>query len=232
MGGIGVGVYAGMERGKPDRNADLVQQDAQPNKTVQTGDGEEKTVTYVGTDEENNMLDVYEDEGGNRYSYNQEGDLSSYYNRSDVEADGTAEITDETAAAYGWSKIRELYGDRVEDFVFVSCKQEGSNPVGYAVKYGKVYGKDGFILGSYASVRFFADGVVKVSSLNREELLDYDPTLLADMTPEKIAEAIRKEHNTNDVEVDVVQLVTEGGVPVLRVGCRIDGKMSQYLYEL
>lgn len=229
---VGTIVYADLIK-KPESNGYLTQKEvAEPTKTVQTDSGENKTVDYVGTNDRGTVeVDVYEDNAGNKYSYDEKGAFYSYFNRSDVETDTPIELTPDTAPDLAMKYVRAHYGERADGFELVFCRATGSGEnTSYQVVFSNLYGEGNFIQGTGVVVRLMHNGILKGITMGRSEFENFDGSLLEDISEETIKAAIREAHSATTVELSEVKLAMVDGEAVIQVSCKTDGKLDEYYY--
>lgn len=190
------------------------------------------------------IQDIYLDDNGNKYSYDQKGRLSDFYlenqtrdEQSNIQSE-TEPLSKKTAIALAEKYAYTLYGDRFDGFELKSYYYNDDTPE-HSIVYVK---KVGFAIASGCFIDMLPNGDIKNITMAREDYYtEFDHSLLKGITEQDLRDFIvnnpseegsRLTENSNYTISDIY-IVKENNEFALRIFVESDNNFSaEYLYEL
>lgn len=184
--------------------------------------------------------DIYFDKDNNEYTFSSNDELISYSisneafvnsiqkytgDYKELDKGKTSTLSEQDAIKYAKRIAREYFGDKLDLVEFDSITHDNETNIYYLYFYQNL-GADNFIKGIYCYVSILPDGTVNHCSMdNYDELINFDSSLLDDITKEVIYTDL--ENKTRelygdklvDFEIsDNIQLFNENGLYYFLVG--------------
>ncbi|MBQ8893676.1 MAG: hypothetical protein IJ043_04630 [Clostridia bacterium] len=247
MSFIGISVFSSMEYDPNSSNSEIAKSDtvyvrknAEKTKIIQDANEEEKILTYTETDRSmENEIDVYEDEYGNSYMYDEAGNIKMYISAPSNDSTNTStHITEKGLIDTAWNYAVQTYGDRISGFEFIRI-QTYTAEMGTSVYFGNTYGVDNFIVGSQVIVTLSTSGSLKSCTLRKEETIPFNGELVKDLTENTVLldasrQFLEEYPNYQDASINLssceITLQNDEFVIQVLLNCTYDGLTFKELY--
>lgn len=147
------------------------------------------------------QTNLYLDEIGNIYTFNQSEQLLDFTSSDDnylnaihdyvVDHTKQSTLTEEEAIEYAEKAAKERFGSKFDLVEFDSDFQDDT--MSYCIYYFQKLGQDNFIKGIYYYAYVLPDGTVDTSSMgNYDDLINFDESLLDGITEKSIRASVEK----------------------------------------
>ena len=191
---------------------------------------------------ESEYLDVYTDDMGYEYQFDNDNNMIGFYNKSQedwneskaiVQRDLPSKITKEQAKELALDYVYEIYSDDLTGFEFESI-QNYDSAYSYSVTLTKNYGKDGFIIGAYCYVDVYFNGALNSCVIpDLYKKADFDEKLVEGITEQNVKDYAEIElkakygENLKNYEIANIYLDSFNGKYVLSIMVDVNSEINK-----
>ena len=213
-----------------------------PQKLTITVGGEKIELNYVRSDTDmyGQIANEYEDSKGTRYELDQNGNIirysASYADRSN--SDGGEILTEKQIHNIVMKMYTQMYPEFAKDSVLTDCNCAEVTE-SFVVGFGKMYGKDKFIIGESFRAVIKNNGFINAWAMNKVDIMeDLDTEVLNKIDKKTIREYAEKtmkaKYSDTDVkcELSFVSLVKIDNSYALEIFANYNGRAETIYYDL